>query len=113
MTPASPAGLSATVDFGIIRSGVRHGRAGERQLLPLAAPEAGDRRVVTSPFASTADVHHVLARLAALPADQRAALARLLAPAADAPAGPTLNDTLPAALERTALRAGGAKGDAG
>ena len=53
-------------------------------------------------------------RLAALPADQRAALARLLMPTADAPAGPTLDDSLPPALERTAsLRNGGAKGDVG
>ena len=59
------------------------------------------------------DQLHLLARPAALPADQRAALARLLAPAADVTYGPTLDDSLPPVLERTALRGGGAKGDAG
>ena len=55
----------------------------------------------------------MLAQLAALPADQRAALARLLAPPGqgDAPA-PVLDDRLPESLERTAERLGRAKGDA-
>src|SRR5262245_28836741 len=58
----------------------------------------------------------LLIRIAALPADQRAVLARLLAPpsAASPPAGPTLDDSVPPDLERTAGHpATPPKGDAG
>lgn len=88
-----------------------------------AAPPIGYTTGYTSPTGTAAeqlpstappDLLQLLAQLAALPADQRAMLSRLLTPPAAAvpPAGPTLDDSLPPALERTADRqTDNAKGD--